>query len=117
VVVEEIKKSNGEAHAFQADVSVRSQVFGLVDEVIKRWGQLDILINNSGFAVPVTLEDETEEQVDQVLAVNYKGTLWGIQAASKVLKSGGSIVNISSTLARLGIPVQPKSCRERRAPN
>jgi NAD(P)-dependent dehydrogenase (short-subunit alcohol dehydrogenase family) len=109
-VVAEIIKSGGEAHAFQADISVRSQVFGLVDEVIKRWGHLDILVNNSAIVLPwKTLEDETEEQVDRLLEVNYKGTLWGIQAAAKVLKSGGSIINISSIAARLGAPVRHQS--------
>jgi 3-oxoacyl-[acyl-carrier protein] reductase len=104
--VEVIKKSGGEAHAFQADVGVRSQVIGLVEAVVKRWGQLDILVNNSAIALLGNLEDETEERVDRLLAINYKGALWGIQAAAKLLKSGGSIINISSGAARVGLPVR-----------
>jgi NAD(P)-dependent dehydrogenase (short-subunit alcohol dehydrogenase family) len=100
--VEEINKAGGEAHAFHADVAIRDQVFGLVDKVVKRWGKLDVLVNNSAFSGPRgELVAETEEEVDRVLAVNYKGALWGIQAASKLLQDGGSIINISSAAARL----------------
>jgi len=105
-VVAEIEQSGGKAHAFQADVSVRAQVFDLVDQVIKRWGRLDVFVNNSGTFSAAPLADVAEDEVDRLLGVNYKGTLWGIQAASKVLPAGGSIVNVSSVTARVTLPVR-----------
>jgi NAD(P)-dependent dehydrogenase (short-subunit alcohol dehydrogenase family) len=105
-VVEEIVTAGGQAHAFQADVSVRSQVLALVDSVVDKWGRLDVLVNNSAISGQNRPIDElTEEEVDQLVATNYKSVIWGIQAASKVLPSGGSIINVSSAITRVCIPV------------
>jgi NAD(P)-dependent dehydrogenase (short-subunit alcohol dehydrogenase family) len=105
-VVAEIERAGGQAHAFQADVSVRAQVFNLVDQVVKRWGRLDVFVNNSGIFSMAPLADVAEDEVDRLLGVNYKGTLWGIQAASKVLPNGGAIINVSSVTSRLALPVR-----------
>ncbi len=105
-VVDQIVDGGGQAHAFQADVAQRAQVFDLVDQVVKRWGRLDVLVNNSGVVSVGLLADVTEEEVDRVLAVNFKGTLWGIQAASKVLTSGGAIINLSSIASRTAVAVR-----------
>jgi NAD(P)-dependent dehydrogenase (short-subunit alcohol dehydrogenase family) len=83
-----------------------NQVFDLVDQVVKRWGRLDVFVNNSGIFSLAPLADVAEDEVDRLLGVNYKGTLWGIQAASKVLQSGGAIVNVSSVTSRLALPVR-----------
>ncbi len=78
----------------------------MVDAVIQKWGHVDIFVNNSGISGAVNLlENQIEKQVDRLVSVNYKGTLWGIQAAAKVLTSGGSIINISSITARTAMPV------------
>jgi NAD(P)-dependent dehydrogenase (short-subunit alcohol dehydrogenase family) len=107
-VVEEIIMAGGQAHAFQADVSVRSQVLALVDSVVDKWGRLDVLVNNSAISGKAGPIDElTEEEVDQLIATNYKSVIWGIQAASKVLPSGGSIINVSSISSRVCGPVRP----------
>ncbi len=105
-MVEDIKKAGGDAHAFQGDVANRADVFALVDAAVQRWGHVDILVNNSALSgAPAALENESEEQIDRLFEVNYKGTLWGIQAAAKVIKPGGSIVNISSVAPRVALPV------------
>jgi 3-oxoacyl-[acyl-carrier protein] reductase len=106
-VVKEIKAAGGEAHAFQAD---EEQIFRLVEEVVRHWGHLDILVNNAATpGVASAVEDVTEDVLENVLATNFKGPLWGIQAASKVLKSGGSIINITSIASR-GWPVRKALC-------
>ncbi len=81
---------------------------GLIDAAVERWGRVDILVNNSALIHdPTYLEKEQEEQIDRLFAVNYKGTLWGIQAAAKVLQPGGSIINISSIAPRTLVQKQP----------
>jgi 3-oxoacyl-[acyl-carrier protein] reductase len=110
-VVESIEKAGGKAFAFQGDVAVRAQVFDLVDQVVKKWGRLDIFVNNAGIVnTHGPLGDVGEEQVERQLAVNLKGTLWGIQAAAEVIQSGGSIINLSSIVARMCWPVRPSPC-------
>jgi meso-butanediol dehydrogenase/(S,S)-butanediol dehydrogenase/diacetyl reductase len=96
-VVKEIKAAGGEAHAFQADVALKEQIFCLVEEVVRHWGRLDILVNNAATpGIASAVKDITEDVLENVLATNFKGPLWGIQAVSKVLKSRGSIINITS---------------------
>ena len=89
------------------DVQKAADVQALINRAIDDYGALDVLVNNSaisGKAGPI--DQLTEEEVDQLTATNYKGVIWGIQAASKVLPSGGSIINVSSVASRLCIPVR-----------
>src|SRR3989338_4346835 len=70
VVVEEIKKSGGEAAAFRLDVSEGREVDSVFGETIKKFGRLDILVNNAGiyFSKPALLL--SEEDWDKMLSVN-----------------------------------------------
>ncbi len=68
------------------------------------------MVNNSAIGGPRGgFAAETEEQVNQVLGVNYKGALWGMQAASEVIQEGGAILNISSAAARLAPAVRDET--------
>jgi NAD(P)-dependent dehydrogenase (short-subunit alcohol dehydrogenase family) len=109
-VVADIVEAGGVAHPFRADVAARDQVFALVEEVIQRWGHIDIWVNNAAIATqPAPLDEIAEAELDRLLTVNFKGPLWGIQAAAKALASGGSIINVSSGVVRLAPPVCPAS--------
>lgn len=75
----------------------------------ERWGResLDILVNNGGFSGSTTLGSTTEDTLDQLFAVHYKGVYLLTQAlavapdgAAPLLADGGRIINISSGLAR-----------------
>jgi 3-oxoacyl-[acyl-carrier protein] reductase len=104
-VVAHIEKDGGEAFVFRADVAVQAEVEALVAAAVAKWGHLDVFVNNSAVSGTLTpIERETEAQVDLLTAINFKGTLWGIQAAAKVLQSGGSIINVSSRAATLAFP-------------
>jgi len=116
-VVAQITASGGEALAVQADVSQLDQctalvnaakkAFGrvdiLVNSAIEKFGKLDILVNNAGFTRPALMLKMEEEQWDQVMAVNLKGTFNCTKAASRLMmrQRYGRIVNISS-VAGLG---------------
>ncbi|MES3023035.1 MAG: SDR family oxidoreductase [Pseudomonadota bacterium] len=65
---------------------------------LDRFGRIDILVNNAGISGPIgSLFDCTEEQFDQVMAINAKGVFLGMKHAGAAMKAnGGSIVNISS---------------------
>lgn len=90
------------ALASQFDVSKLPDVEKMVDATIKKFSSLDILINNAGILRDATLLKMTEEQFDQVVAVNLRGVFLCGQACAKVMaeKKRGKIVNISSVAAR-----------------
>jgi glucose 1-dehydrogenase len=85
--------------AVKADVSKLVDLKRLVDAAVKRFGQLDIMVNNAGIETRTSVLDTTEDQYDKVLAVNLKSAFFGTQlAAQQMIKqgSGGRIINISS---------------------
>ncbi|MEO6683578.1 MAG: acetoin reductase [Ginsengibacter sp.] len=82
----EFKKEGFQVASYQADVSKRDEVFGLVDFAVKSFGKLDVFINNAGIEDVQAIKDITEEHFDRVMDINVKGVLWGIQAASEQMK-------------------------------
>ncbi|TCS93439.1 SDR family oxidoreductase [Hazenella coriacea] len=79
------------------DVTQRQQVQQLIDQVIQRWGRLDLLINNAGLGHFAPVDELTEEQWDQMMDVNLKGAFLTCKYAIPHLKqTEGHIVNISS---------------------
>lgn len=95
-VVEQIKQMGRQAFSVQADVSQKDQVAKMFAEVKNRWKKLDILVNNAGILQFAAFEELTEEQWDQVLAVNLKGQFLCSQEAVKLMGQGAKIINIAS---------------------
>jgi 3-oxoacyl-[acyl-carrier protein] reductase len=96
--VEEIRKQGGVASFFQADVSRLSDMEAMVRAAIERHGRLDILCSNAGIFPSTRIEDMTENDWDQVQAVNLKGTFLAVKACAAVMKKQnyGRIVLTSS---------------------
>jgi glucose 1-dehydrogenase len=85
--------------AVKADVSKLVDLKKLVDAAVKRFGRLDIMVNNAGIETRTSVLDTTEDQYDKVLAINLKSAFFGTQlAAQQMIKqgSGGRVINISS---------------------
>ncbi len=105
-VVNEIKKKKGEAIAVVADISKQSDVNKLINETVKAFGRLDIMVNNAGVLDMTPFTEITEEKWDFILDVNLKGVFLCSQAAAKQMikqNRGGKIVNIASIAALIGI--------------
>ncbi len=105
--VSSITKNGGKAVALQGDVSTVSGIknlFSEIDKTLKDNGfkTLDILVNNAGVYPMGTLEDTTEENFDRIFAVNVKGLFFTTQEAVKRMGKGGRVINISTTLTRVG---------------
>lgn len=100
-VVEKVKAQGGKAVAVLGSVATRAVVQQMVDTAIKEFGTLDIMINNAGITRDAILHKMTDEQWDQVVAVNLTGVFYGIQCAGIHMrqKGYGKIINISSTSA------------------
>lgn len=73
-------------------MSCRAQFESLFDAASSHYGHADILLNNAAVATLVPIADATEQQIDQVLQVNVKGTVFGCQLAASRLADGGRII-------------------------
>jgi len=104
-VSEEIKRAGGDSIFVQGDVSVESHAKNMVDTTIKAYGGLDILVNNAGIVRPGRVDELTEEVIDEVLAVNIKGTVFVSKyAVPELIKRGaGAIVNVASAACLYGV--------------
>ena len=104
-VVAEIAKNGGRAVALQANVANRTEIERLFSEAKKAFGRLDILVNNAGIYEFVPLENVTEEHFHKQFDLNVLGLILASKEAVKYFDAaGGSIVNISSLVATMGVP-------------
>lgn len=103
-VVAGIQGKGGKALAVQADMSQVTEARRIVIDTIKQFNRLDILVNNAGKFMPKSLEETTESDFDAVVALNAKGPYFAMQEASRVLKDGGRVVNISTGGTHLHFP-------------
>ncbi|MTI95084.1 MAG: 3-oxoacyl-[acyl-carrier-protein] reductase [Firmicutes bacterium] len=103
-LVAEIKEQGGEAAAFQADVANFEQAGKLVEQTISQFGRLDVLVNNAGITRDGLLMRMSEEDWDQVLAVNLKGYFNCCRAAVRTMlrARAGRIINVGSVVGIRG---------------
>jgi glucose 1-dehydrogenase len=82
-----------------ADVSKVADLQRLVDTTVKRFGRLDVIVNNAGVETRTSVLDTTEAQYEKVLGINLRSAFFGTQLAAKQMVKqggGGRIINISS---------------------
>lgn len=97
-LVEELRAAGGEAEAFQADVGNSDTVRRMVDNVLEKYCQLDILVCNAGVAWQGLLQDMTDEAWRHLMAVNLDGVFYCCRAAAPHMigRKTGRIVTVSS---------------------
>ncbi len=97
-LVEQIQQEGGQAHAWTVDVTNTEQVNQVVDEVVQRWQRLDILVNNAGITRDTLIPRMQDQQWDEVIATNLRGTFLFTRAATRPMmqRRYGRIINISS---------------------
>jgi NAD(P)-dependent dehydrogenase (short-subunit alcohol dehydrogenase family) len=102
-IAEEINKAHkGAAIYLKLDVTQEAEWQKVVDETVKTFGKLDILVNNSGSFTGGPIENTTVQQWRDVFATNVEGVFLGIKVAGEALKKnpqGGSIVNVGSVVS------------------
>ena len=104
-VVADIHGKGGKAIAVQGDVAKASDVQRIFAETKKKFGKLDVLVNNAGVYQFASLEDITEEQFHRQFSTNVLGLILATQEAAKHFGSeGGSVINIGSTASQITPP-------------
>lgn len=114
VAVADLKEDNAKkvaaeigqgAQGYFVDVAQKQSVFDLVAAVVKDFEHLDVMVNNAGIAKIGPLIDAEEKDISQILDINVKGDIYGIQAAAKQFqkqKTGGKIINACSIAGHQG---------------
>jgi NAD(P)-dependent dehydrogenase (short-subunit alcohol dehydrogenase family) len=105
IVVDAVDSATG-------DVSKWDDVEKMVEKTVKRFGRIDILINNAGIYLEKRIEETSEEEWDQVININLKGVFLCSKAVYPHFKNQGSgtIVNISSDSGVSGNPNEAAYC-------
>jgi len=118
-IASEVQAKGHRALAIQIDVSKPDDVKTMFERTIAEFGGLDILVNNAGLLSIGAVEETSEADFDQVMAVNVKGVFLSSQGAIAHLKQrgGGSIINVSSISGKCGFPNQATYCASKHAVN
>ncbi len=97
---------------YQLDIRDSAQINFLVSDVIERWHTIDVLINNSGLAVPETVDQITEVGWDKVMETNLRGVMQLTRAIfpHMIQNDFGDVVNVSSQAGKHGYADVPSYC-------
>jgi 3-oxoacyl-[acyl-carrier protein] reductase len=102
-VVKAIERGGGKAIAIQADAVDADAVAAAVEKTVATFGQLDVLVNNAGTAIPKAFVETTLEEMDRVLNINVRGVFVATQAALKHMTEGGRIIMIGSAVGERAV--------------
>jgi NAD(P)-dependent dehydrogenase (short-subunit alcohol dehydrogenase family) len=105
-LVAEVRADGGLAEAVRIDLGDRASIDRAIDEAVDRCGRLDVLVNNAGLGTNHDALDATEEEWDELFAVNVRGLFFACQSAGRrmVEQGFGRIVNMASQAGLVGIP-------------
>ena len=112
-VAQAIAQKGGQAIAITANCTDDAQVNRMVEETVRRWGRIDILVNSAGLRGPlVPVQEISEREWDAVQAVNLKAVFLCCKAVLKVMlqQKSGSIVSISGTAGKEGMALRGALC-------
>jgi 3-oxoacyl-[acyl-carrier protein] reductase len=102
--VEEIKAAGGQAIAAQADVADEVALGAAFDLAAETFGGVDVVVNSAGIMPLGTVADMDLEDFDRIMRTNARGTFVVSQQASRKLRDGGAIINVSSSVVGLRFP-------------
>jgi NAD(P)-dependent dehydrogenase (short-subunit alcohol dehydrogenase family) len=108
----EIQQLGRRALPLQMDVTRSDQLSRAIEAIVQQFGKLDILVNNAGGGASNLAEDVSEEEFDQTVALNLKGTFFTSQAAGRIMirQKRGRIINLSSQAGFVALPTESVYC-------
>lgn len=103
-VLQLIQAEGGNAVAVKADVSKSEEAKNLIQTAVETFGTIDILVNNAGITKDMLLMRMTDEQFEQVIDINLKGTFYCLKYASNYMlkQRSGKIINMASVVGLTG---------------
>ena len=103
-VLKEVTKLGIQAYIYKANVGNYKECAAMVEFAIEKFSKIDILVNNAGITKDMLLMRMSEEQFDDVININLKGTFNCMQLVSKYMikAKSGRIINMASVSGRLG---------------
>lgn len=107
--VKDLKAQGATGHAIKADVASVKEVRALFNEVISKFGRLDILASVAAVVKYGKIADVSEEDYDRIFDVNTKGTFFLLQEAAKVIQEGGRIFVFSTGATSITSPLPEAS--------
>ncbi|WP_018152985.1 SDR family NAD(P)-dependent oxidoreductase [Leeia oryzae] len=117
-LVNELRQATGrDIFPVQMDVAKRAEIESAVAAGLAHFQRIDILVNNAGIGAPNPAEHVTEQDFDETLNVNLKGTFFTSQAVGKIMmtQGGGRIINISSQAGFVALPTESVYCMTKAA--
>lgn len=107
LVEESIKKTGTEVLAVKCDVAVKSDCENLINETLRKFDQIDVLINNAGISMRAIFNDMELEVLERVMNINFYGAVYCTKyALPHILKNKGSVVGVSSIAGYVGLPAR-----------
>ncbi len=96
---------NDDLFIYAADVSKEADCKKFIDEVVKQFGKIDVLINNAGISMRAEVADTDLETIKRVMDINFWGTVYCSKfVLPEILRSKGTIVGVSSVAGFRGLP-------------
>ncbi|GGO82174.1 short-chain dehydrogenase [Nonomuraea cavernae] len=105
-LAKELQAIGGEHHVATADVTRQEDIDALVGECERRWGRIDIVVNNAGAISHVPFAELDAAEWHRVVDTGLTATAMVIQRALPLMGEGGSIINIGSKVATVGLPLR-----------
>ena len=102
VVAREIRARERGSIALALDVRTIASIRSCFETLTREWGRIDILVNNAGTNIPTDLRALDEDGWDTVVDTNLKGVAFVTQAALRLLRDGGRVINVASIYGVLG---------------
>lgn len=103
-LVAKIEASGGRAVTAQADVSDPGAVKAMFDKVEAAFGGVEVLVNNAGIMTLSPLAETDDATFDRLVDINLKGTFNALREASRRMRAGGRIINLSTSVLGLSLP-------------
>ncbi|MEV3970472.1 SDR family oxidoreductase [Streptomyces sp. NPDC050698] len=103
-LVEEITASGGQAVAVSGDVAEEQEMEAAFDAVEAAFGGIDVVINTAGIMVLAPIAELNLDDLDRMHRTNIRGTFVVAQQAARRVRSGGAIINVSTSVTRTQLP-------------